>query len=202
VGVRLPPLAPTKNQALPLGQSRPRLIDEARIVPFLSPTPLMQSRYRSLRNSAAMGDAGRIGANPNAWVMTESRSLLIKRLTRSAKSYSRWITRRGCTLAWQPNQASPDCTAGDARTELLKLAVRKIVEEALEAEVAEAFGRGYYEAGAAPGAGYPNGYRCGRPRTAESAIEYGGHRSSCRDLLGRLSRSTEIAGKVLDVRGS
>jgi hypothetical protein len=43
---------------------------------------------------------------------------------------------------------------GDARTELLKLAVRKIVEEALEAEVAEAVGRGYYENGAEPGAGY------------------------------------------------
>jgi len=34
-------------------------------------------------------------------------------------------------------------TDGDARAELLKLAVRKIVEEALEAEVAEAVGRGY-----------------------------------------------------------
>ena len=36
---------------------------------------------------------------------------------------------------------------GDARAELLKLAVRKIVEEALEAEVAEAVGREYYENG-------------------------------------------------------
>ena len=32
----------------------------------------------------------------------------------------------------------------DARSELIKLAVRKIVEEALEAEVADALGRGYY----------------------------------------------------------
>jgi putative transposase len=62
---------------------------------------------------------------------------------------------------------------GDARAELLKLAVRKIVEEALEAEVAEVVGRGYYEAGAAPGAGYRNGYRRGRLRTAEGAIDYG-----------------------------
>lgn len=62
---------------------------------------------------------------------------------------------------------------GDARAELLKLAVRKIVEEALEAEVAEAIGRGYYKAGAAPGTGYRNGYRRGRLRTAEGAIEYG-----------------------------
>ena len=53
---------------------------------------------------------------------------------------------------------------GDARTELLKLAVRKIVEAALEAEVAEAVGRGYYDSGAVPGAGYRNGYRRGRAR--------------------------------------
>jgi hypothetical protein len=33
---------------------------------------------------------------------------------------------------------------GDARAELLKLAVRKIVEEALEAEVADAVGRDYF----------------------------------------------------------
>jgi putative transposase len=62
---------------------------------------------------------------------------------------------------------------GDARAELLKLAVRKIVEEALEAEVAEAVGRDYYENGAAPGTGYRNGYRRGRLRTAEGPIEYG-----------------------------
>jgi transposase-like protein len=66
---------------------------------------------------------------------------------------------------------------GDARAELLKLAVRKIVEEALEAEVAEAVGREYYENGAAPGAGYRNGYRRGRLRTAEGPIEYGFRRS-------------------------
>src|SRR3989475_7363181 len=62
---------------------------------------------------------------------------------------------------------------GDARSELIKLAVRKIVEEALEAEVAEAVGRGYYESGAVPGAGYRNGYRRGRLRTAEGVIDYG-----------------------------
>src|SRR2546428_1278024 len=62
---------------------------------------------------------------------------------------------------------------GDARAELLKLAVRKIVEETLEAEVAEAVGRGYYENGAEPGRGYRNGYRRARLRTAEGPIEYG-----------------------------
>jgi putative transposase len=68
---------------------------------------------------------------------------------------------------------SQGVAGGDARSELIKLAVRKIVEEALEAEVAEAVGRGYYESGAVPGAGYRNGYRRGRLRTAEGAIEYG-----------------------------
>ena len=62
---------------------------------------------------------------------------------------------------------------GDARSELIKLAVRKIIEEALEGEVADAVGRGYYENGAPPGAGYRNGYRRGRLRTAEGAIDYG-----------------------------
>ena len=62
---------------------------------------------------------------------------------------------------------------GDARAELLKLAVRKIMEEALEAEVADAVGRGYYENGAPPDAGYRNGYRRGRLVTAEAPIEYG-----------------------------
>jgi hypothetical protein len=37
-----------------------------------------------------------------------------------------------------------DVAEGDARSELIKLDVRKIVEEALEAEVGEAVGRGYY----------------------------------------------------------
>ena len=54
-----------------------------------------------------------------------------------------------------------------ARAELLKLAVQKIVEETLEAEVAAAVGRDYYENGAAPGAEYQNAYRRGRLRTAQ-----------------------------------
>ena len=62
---------------------------------------------------------------------------------------------------------------GDARAELIKLAVRKIVEEALEAEVTDALGREYYANGATPGRGYRNGYRRGRLKTAEGAIDYG-----------------------------
>jgi transposase-like protein len=43
----------------------------------------------------------------------------------------------------------------------------------LEAEVAEVVGRDHYEDGAAPGAGYRNGYRRGRLRTAEGPIGCG-----------------------------
>jgi hypothetical protein len=50
-----------------------------------------------------------------------------------------------------------DVADGDAHAALLKLAVQKIVEEALEAEVADALGRDYYKNGAAPGAGWRNG---------------------------------------------
>jgi hypothetical protein len=60
---------------------------------------------------------------------------------------------------------------GDARAELIKLAVRKIVEEALEAEVAEAVGRDYYENGAAPGPATATGIgaaACARPKGPSS----------------------------------
>jgi hypothetical protein len=62
---------------------------------------------------------------------------------------------------------------GDARAEPLKLAVHKMIEEALEAEVGDALGRGYYESGAEPGRGYGNGYRRARLRSAEGPIDYG-----------------------------
>jgi transposase-like protein len=68
----------------------------------------------------------------------------------------------------------------DLRSSLMKLAVRKIVEEALEAEAAEALGRGYYQreggedcpANSRPLAGYRNGYRSGHLKSAEGAIEF------------------------------
>jgi putative transposase len=52
------------------------------------------------------------------------------------------------------------------------LAARLILEEALEGEVKDALGRGYYERGAPPSAGYRNGYRTGRVKSAEGAIDY------------------------------
>lgn len=60
---------------------------------------------------------------------------------------------------------------GDGVSELVRLGIRKIIEEALEGEVGEALGRGYYERGER--AGYRNGTRRGRLRTAEGMIEYG-----------------------------
>ena len=91
---------------------------------------------------------------------------------------------------------------GDARAELLKLAVRNIVEEALEAEVAEVLGRGYYEAGAAPGAGYRNGYRRGRLRTAEGAIEYGVPQVADRPEPFVSRVRVGLAGRTLDPQRS
>ena len=52
-------------------------------------------------------------------------------------------------------------------SEVMRLGMRKIVEEALEAEVSDALGRGYYERGSEPGRGYRNGTRTGRVKTAE-----------------------------------
>jgi transposase-like protein len=60
----------------------------------------------------------------------------------------------------------------DGRSELVRLAARLIIEEALEGEARDALGRDYYARGATPGAGYRNGYRTGRVKSAEGAIEY------------------------------
>src|SRR3546814_16663288 len=46
------------------------------------------------------------------------------------------------------------------------------IEEALEGEARDAVGRDYYARGAAPGTGYRNGYRLGRVKSAEGAIDY------------------------------
>ena len=57
------------------------------------------------------------------------------------------------------------------RSELMREALKLVIEEALEAEVTEALNRGYYERTA--DAGYRNGYRMGKLKTAEGVIEYG-----------------------------
>ncbi len=81
------------------------------------------------------------------------------------------VTSGSLHLSGQSDQPAGSTRRGGPRRRVL--GVRKIVEEALEAEVAEIVGRGYYENGAAPGAGYRNGYRRGRLATAEGPIEYG-----------------------------
>jgi putative transposase len=58
------------------------------------------------------------------------------------------------------------------RSELVELATRLIVEEALEGEVRDALDRGYYERGAAPDQGHRNGHRTQRLKTAEGGLEY------------------------------
>jgi len=58
------------------------------------------------------------------------------------------------------------------RSELVELATRLIVEEALEGEVRDALDRGYYEHGATAGQGHRNGHRTQRLKTAEGGLEY------------------------------
>ena len=62
-------------------------------------------------------------------------------------------------------------TAG-GRSDLVRLALRLIVEEALEGEVADVLGRERFERGEGEKAGYRNGYRTGKVKTAEGAVEY------------------------------
>ena len=72
-------------------------------------------------------------------------------------------------------------STASAKDELVKLATRLIVEEALEGEATDAVGREYYEHGARPGQGYRNGYRTGRLRTAEGLMEYAAPQIAGRD---------------------
>ena len=58
------------------------------------------------------------------------------------------------------------------RSDLVCLALRLIVEEALEGEVADVLGRERYERGDGEKAGYRNGYRPGKMKTAEGAVDY------------------------------
>lgn len=61
-------------------------------------------------------------------------------------------------------------------SDFVRQAVRLLIEEALEAEVGERLGRGYYEHGRSENAavrGHRNGVRIGRLKSAEGVIEYG-----------------------------
>lgn len=59
-----------------------------------------------------------------------------------------------------------------SRSDLVRLAVRLIVEEALDAEATDALGRQRYERAEGGARGYRNGYRRGTVKTAEGAVDY------------------------------
>lgn len=70
-------------------------------------------------------------------------------------------------------------SSGDIRSELIRLGVRRIVEEALEREVGEFLGRGFYQraqgqvfAEGGEVRGYRNGYRTGHLDSAEGEIPF------------------------------
>jgi transposase-like protein len=100
--------------------------------------------------------------------------------------------------------------SGEAGSELVRLAARLIVEEALEGEAADTLGREYYARGAVPGAGYRNGYRTGRLKTAEGAVDYSApqiadrvepFRSKIRAILGNRTEALEALAVEMYARG-
>jgi len=100
--------------------------------------------------------------------------------------------------------------SADGRSELVRLAARLIIEEALEGEAKDAVGRDYYARGAVPGAGYRNGYRPGRVKSAEGAIEYSApqiadraepFRSRVREIVGGRTEALEAMAIEMYARG-
>jgi transposase-like protein len=87
-------------------------------------------------------------------------------------------------------------SSADGRAELVKLATRLIVEEALESESRDALGRDYYEHGATPGQGYRNGVRSGRLKTAEGEIEYSAPQIAGRDEPFRSEIREHLKGRT------
>ena len=92
----------------------------------------------------------------------------------------------------------------------MRLAARLIIEEALEGEARDALGRDYYARGAAPGAGYRNGYRTGRVKRAEGAIEYSAPQiadrsepfcSRLREIVGGRTEALEALAVEMYARG-
>ncbi len=86
-------------------------------------------------------------------------------------------------------------SAPDARSELVRLATRLIIEEALEAESRDALGRGYYEHGGDPERGYRNGNRTGRLKTAEGAVDYTAPQIAGRDEPFRSEIRPQLKGR-------
>jgi transposase-like protein len=98
----------------------------------------------------------------------------------------------------------------DGRSELVRLAARLIIEDALEGEARDAVGRDYYARGARPGSGYRNGYRSGRVTSAEGAIEYSApqiadratpFRSRIREIISGRTEALEALAVEMYARG-
>lgn len=60
----------------------------------------------------------------------------------------------------------------DPRSTLMRLAMRFVAEEALEAKVRDLLGREYYERAQGEARGHRNGYRRGRLKTSEGEVSY------------------------------
>jgi putative transposase len=97
----------------------------------------------------------------------------------------------------------------DIRSELIRLGMKKILEEALEAEVESRLGREYYGR-EGDGVGYRNGYRRGRLKSAEGAIDYAApqvsdlgepYRSRIREVIGGRSEMLEELATEMFARG-
>lgn len=110
----------------------------------------------------------------------------------------------------QTRQRIAELLAGEYETsELMRQAMRRLIEEALEAEVSEALGREYYARGEGVAGGYRNGQRRGRLKTAEGVVEYtvpqvrglAGWRSQVREALGGRTGELERLAVEMYARG-
>ena len=96
------------------------------------------------------------------------------------------------------------------RSDLMLLAARLILEEALEGEVRDRLGRERDERTEGPPTGYRNGYRTGRMKTAEGMVEYAAPQvratsepfvSAVRENLAGRTGALEDLAIELDARG-
>jgi transposase-like protein len=67
-------------------------------------------------------------------------------------------------------QRNEEISGGDLLSRLIKKSVEKLLQEAMEHEVSEYLGRGYFERGERERSGYRNGYEGKRLKTAEGLI--------------------------------
>ncbi len=100
-------------------------------------------------------------------------------------------TRRNLSDLIEGRLSSPQ-----GRSQLVDLATRLIIEEALEAEARDVTGRKYYEHGVEPGQGYRNGNRTAQLKTAEGAIDCSAPQLAGRDEPFRSRIRSELKGNT------